>query len=143
MDINLLNETIQKINSGNINDFLEEIWKDDSLFSSNRILVILFMYLVKEIESLKDSQKDAQETIKNLKQRLTLLEGRKLQKPGRKRKVFYVNGQELDDDELIYLIDYDFFTIRELEKEVGAHKNQLRTRYKRAKQKQKIEKGRG
>lgn len=142
MNINLLNETIQKINSRNINGILEEIWKDDSLFSSNRILVTLFMYLIKEIESLKDSQKDAQETIKNLKQRITLLEDRKLQKPGRKRKVFYVNGQELDDNELVYLIDYDFFTIRKLEKEVGAHKNQLRARYKRAKQKQQIAKGR-
>lgn len=41
---------------------------------------------------------------------------------------------------LIYYIDYDFFTIRELEKEVGAGKNQLRNRYNKAKKKEKLKK---
>ena len=51
-----------------------------------------------------------------------------------------MNGQELTDDYLLYLVDYDFFTIRELEKEVGAGKNQLRNRYNKAKKKEKLNK---
>ena len=44
-----------------------------------------------------------------------------------------LNGRELDDDYLMHMIDGDYLTIRELEKEVGATKNTLRNRYERAK----------
>ena len=55
-------------------------------------------------------------------------------KSGRKRTDFYYQATPLTDDYLIYLIDYDYFTIAELELEVGAKKNQLRNRYNRAKE---------
>ena len=71
---------------------------------------------------------------------VAFLEYKALKKAGRPRKCFHLNGKELTDDMLIYYIDYDFFTIRELEKEVGAGKNQLRNRYNKAKKKQKLQK---
>lgn len=55
-------------------------------------------------------------------------------KSGRKRADFYYQASPLTDDYLIYLIDYNYFTIPELELEVGAKKNQLRNRYNRAKE---------
>ena len=76
--------------------------------------------------------------ITELTKRITFLEDKTLKKAGRPKVRFEVNGQELTDDYLIYLIDYDYFSIRELEKEVGAGKNQLRNRYNKAKKKQKL-----
>lgn len=55
-------------------------------------------------------------------------------KSGRKRADFYYQASPLTDDYLIYLIDCHYFTIPELELEVGAKKNQLRNRYNRAKE---------
>ena len=49
-------------------------------------------------------------------------------------------GDPAGYEELLYQIDYQYFTIRELEKEVGAGKNQLRNRYNKAKKKQKLQK---
>lgn len=78
--------------------------------------------------------------IADLNRRISLLEEKNLKKAGRKRKSFYYNGKELTDDELVYLIDYEFYSsIGKLEKEVGAGKNQLRNRYNKAKKKQKLE----
>ena len=57
-------------------------------------------------------------------------------KCGRKAEVFIVNGKTLDDDYLVFLIDNEYFKIRELEKEVGANKNQLRRRYERCKERE-------
>ena len=71
--------------------------------------------------------------ILSLKKRISALETNELKKPGRKRTTYYLNGKELTDDDLIYYIDYDYFTISELEREVGAPKNSLRNRYNRAK----------
>lgn len=76
--------------------------------------------------------------VAELTKRIAFLEDKTLKKAGRPKVRFEVNGQELTDDYLLYLIDYDFFTIRELEKEVGAGKNQLRNRYNKAKKKQKL-----
>lgn len=138
-----ISEIINKLDDENIGALLLKIYKDDTLFSSNHTIVTLFEYLLKENKTLKLSLTDAQKTITDLERRIYRLEDVKLQKAGRKRKVFHVNGDELDDEKLLYLIDGDFYTIRELEKDVGAHKNQLRARYNRAKQKQQIRKGRG
>lgn len=52
---------------------------------------------------------------------------------GRKREAFYIRGSVLDDDYLIHLIDEGYYKIPQLEKELGARKNQIRNRYKRAK----------
>ena len=78
--------------------------------------------------------------IAELTKRVAFLEDKALKKAGRPKTRFYVNGRELTDDYLIYLIDYDYFTIRELEKEVRAGKNQLRNRYNKAKKKEKLKK---
>lgn len=57
-------------------------------------------------------------------------------KCGRKAEEFFVNGKTLDDAYLMFLIDNEYFKIRELEKEVGANKNQLRRRYERCKERE-------
>ena len=78
--------------------------------------------------------------IAELTKRVAFLEDKARKKAGRPRRCFNINGNELTDDLLLYYIDYDFFTIRELEKEVGAGKNQLRNRYNKAKKKEKLKK---
>ena len=78
--------------------------------------------------------------ITELTKRIAFLEDKTRKKAGRPKVRFEMNGQELTDDYLLYLVDYDFFTIRELEKEVGAGKNQLRNRYNKAKKKEKLNK---
>lgn len=79
-------------------------------------------------------RKDKQ--IAELTKRITYLEKKALQKPGRKRQTFWVNGLELTDEYLMQLIDEGFYDgIAQLEKDVGASKNQLRNRYIKAKEK--------
>ena len=92
------------------------------------------------IPALIEANTRKDRAIAELSKRVAFLEEKALKKAGRPRRCFYINGKELTDDYLIYLIDYDFFTIRELEKEVGAGKNQLRNRYNKAKKKQKLQK---
>lgn len=78
--------------------------------------------------------------IETLTKRLDYLENKTLKKPGRKRQRFYFQGKELDDEYLIYLIDYDYITLSKLEKELGAGKNQFRNRYNKAKKNLKMQK---
>ena len=52
---------------------------------------------------------------------------------GRKRKKYYMGKGLIDDDYLIYLIDSELYTFKQLEQELGSGKNQLRNRYNRAK----------
>ena len=78
--------------------------------------------------------------IAEILQRVTFLESKALKKAGRKRQTFFFNGQELTDEYLEYLIDYDYITIRKLEKDVGAGKNQLRNRYNKIKQQKQLQK---
>ena len=78
--------------------------------------------------------------IAELTKRVALLEEKAIKKAGRPKTCFHLNGVELTDEELMYQIDSQFFTIRKLEKEVGAGKNQLRNRYNKAKKKQKLTK---
>lgn len=78
--------------------------------------------------------------IAELTKRVASLEEKAIKKAGRPKTQFYLNGVELTDEELMYQIDFNYFTIRELEKEVGAGKNQLRNRYNKAKKKQKLTK---
>ena len=92
------------------------------------------------IPALIEANTRKDRAIAELAKRVAFLEENACKKAGRPRKCFYLNGQELTDDMLIYYIDYDFFTIRELEKEVGAGKNQLRNRYNKAKKKEKLKK---
>ncbi len=78
--------------------------------------------------------------IETLTKRIDYLENKTLKKPGRKRQKFYFQGKELDDEYLIYLIDYDYITLSKLEMELGAGKNQLRNRYNKAKKNLKMQK---
>ena len=57
-------------------------------------------------------------------------------KCGRKAEEISINGKTLDDDYLVFLIDRGLYKIRQLEKEVGANKNQLRRRYERCKERE-------
>ena len=79
--------------------------------------------------------------ISALTNRIALLEEKALKKAGRKRVPIYLDGRELTDDDILYYIDEDYFTIVQLERVTGAHKNQIRNRYNRAKKKQRIAKG--
>ena len=91
------------------------------------------------IPALIESNKRKDKIIAEILQRVTFLESKTLKKAGRKRETFYFNGQELTDEYLEYLIDYDYITIRKLEKDVGAGKNQLRNRYNKIKQHKKLQ----
>ena len=92
------------------------------------------------IPALIESNNRKDKIIAELIQRIDILESKTLKKAGRKRQTFYFNGQELTDEYLEYLIDYDYITIRKLEKDVGAGKNQLRNRYNKRKRLQKLQK---
>lgn len=91
------------------------------------------------IPALIESNKRKDKKIAELTQRVNNLESKTLKKAGRKRQTFYFNGQELTDKYLEYLIDFDFITIRKLEKDVGAGKNQLRNRYNKIKRQKKLQ----
>ena len=92
------------------------------------------------IPALIEANTRKDRAIADLTKRVAFLEDKALKKAGRPRRCFYLNGNELTDDMLIYYIDSDFFTISKLEKEVGAGKNQLRNRYNKAKKKEKLKK---
>ena len=81
----------------------------------------------------KDRRRDAE--LIELQNRIRILEDKASKRPGRKRKTFYIDNHELTDDYLCHLIDNDYYTVRELERTVGAKKNVLRNRcndYKRS-----------
>lgn len=94
--------------------------------SGNRNLNQLIPALI-EANIRKDKQ------IADLTKRLSVLETKTNKSAGRKRKIFYLDGNELTDADIVYYIDNDYFTFTELERLVGAKKNQLRNRYKRIK----------
>lgn len=73
--------------------------------------------------------------IEELTKRIAALENKSLKKSGRKRISYYLDGKELTDEDIIYYIDGDYYSFPELERTVGAKKNQLRNRYIRAKPK--------
>lgn len=98
------------------------------------------------ISSLRESNFRKEKTLEELakiitrlEKRVAFLEAKTFKKAGRKKQTFYFNSQELTDEYLVYLIDYDFITISKLEKDVNAGKNQLRNRYNKAKKKQLLE----
>lgn len=75
-----------------------------------------------------------------LTNRIAILEDKTLKKAGRKRVPIYLDGRELTDDDILYYIDEDYYTIVELERVTKAPKNLIRNRYNRAKKKQRIAK---
>ena len=75
-----------------------------------------------------------------LTNRIAILEDKALKKAGRKRVPIYLDGRELTDDDILYYIDEDYYTIVELERVTKAPKTLIRNRYNRAKKKQRIAK---
>lgn len=75
-----------------------------------------------------------------LTNRIAILEDKALKKAGRKRVPIYLDGRELTDDDILYYIDEDYYTIVELERVTKTPKNLIRNRYNRAKKKQRIAK---
>lgn len=85
-----------------------------------------------------NSRKDKQ--IAELSKRISYLEKKTLQKPGRKREEISVNGRELTDEYLMELIDEGYYkNISAMEKDLRVGKNMLRNRYNKAKKKLQLE----
>jgi len=80
---------------------------------------------------LIEAKRRKDEHIHALSKRITALEEKAAKKAGRKRQIFYLDGKELTDEDIVYYVRYDYYTIPELERLVGAKKNQLRNRYNR------------
>ena len=78
--------------------------------------------------------------IKALKSQLEHQKTKPAKKSGRAKADFYVDGILLTDEYIAHYVEGDYYTITELERLVGAKKNQLRNRYKRYKEKQKLKK---
>ena len=91
------------------------------------------------LHGLMTTNADLTKTITDLQKRVAFLEEKTLKKAGRKKKVFYFNEQELTDEYIVFLIDYDYISISKLEKDVNAGKNVLRNRYNKAKKKKQLE----
>ena len=92
------------------------------------------------IPALIESNERKDRKIADLIRRIEFLEEKSLKKAGRKRQTFYLDYKELTDEYLEYLVDYDYMTISEIEKQVGAGKNQLRNRYNKRKRQKKLQK---
>ena len=108
----------------------EELQK---VLHSNNNFSILIPALI-ESTMRKDKQ------IQLLEKRISVLENKALKKADRKRQTFFLDGVESTDENIIYYIDNELFTFYQLERTVGAKKNQLRNRYNRAKQLSAIQK---
>ena len=105
-------------------------------FNYNVLITGLIEAYLRKDEQIADLTKH----ITELNKRVLYLERKQLQKPGRPRREFRVNGKELDDDYLMYLIDYGYYdNISKMEKDLGTGKNQLRNRYNKAKEKLRLE----
>ena len=85
------------------------------------------------IPALIESNRRKDNHIELLEKRISVLENKALKKAGRKREAYYLDGEELTDENIIYYIDNEFYTLYQLERTAGAKKNQLRNRYNRAK----------
>ena len=83
------------------------------------------------IPALIEANRRKDEQIHALSKRISSLEEKAAKKAGRKRQTFYLDGKELTDEDIVYYVRYDYYTIPELERLVGAKKNQLRNRYNR------------
>ena len=107
--------------------------------TANAILSLIEANFQKEkaIYELEETIHAMLEIVKRQNKQLKVLEEKTLKKPGRQREKFTYMCEELTDERIIELINSgEFKTLGELEKEVGAKKNQLRNRYVRAKEKQ-------
>lgn len=114
-------------------DKLLDIAKNDNTTSA------AFQCLVELVRRTSEKNQELAEKVMVLEQEIQNLQmalNPPKKKCGRKAEEFFVHGKILDNEYLAYLIDNEYFKIRELEKEVGANKNQLRRRYERCKEKE-------
>ena len=98
---------------------------------------VAFQCLVELVRRTSEKNQELSEKIILLEQEIKDLQmvlNPPKKKCGRRAEEFSIHGKKLDNDYLVYLIDNGYFKIRELEKEVGANKNQLRRRYERCKE---------
>ena len=117
-------------------DKLFQIAKSDNSNSvAFQCLIELMRRALAKNQELVEKVNELQKEVSNLQ--IALNPPKK--KSGRKAEEFFVNGKTLDDNYLVFLIDNEYFKIRELEKEVGANKNQLRRRYERCKEREERE----
>ena len=68
------------------------------------------------IPALIESNMRKDKQIQLLEKRISVLENKALTKAGRKRQTFYLDGVELTDEDIIYYIDNELFTLYQLEK---------------------------
>ncbi len=115
------------------NEKLPRPYKDKSNKELLDILATKGLSTANALYALIESNARKDKQIANLMHRVSVLEEKAAKKIGRKRQSFSLNGKELTDDDIIYYVDNDYMTISELEKDVGAKKNQLRNRYNRRK----------
>lgn len=118
---------IQNINKLSQTKLLKIVKSDNSSSASVQCLTELVCRTL-------DQNRELLAKIELLEQELSILQATlspPKRKSGRKSQVFFVDGKILEDEYLVYLIDNEFYKIRELEREVGAGKNQLRRRYER------------
>lgn len=100
---------------------------------------------IKELEKENEDMKnEIREIKKDFERRLSRLEKKALQKPGRKKQSFSAPAfgfdHELTDADLCRLIDEGYYdSIGKMERELGASKNQLRNRINKERERKRLE----
>lgn len=100
--------------------------------------------LAEAVRRMGEQIAEQQATIKELTKHVTRLEKNALQKPGRKKQAFtcpaFGYDHELTDEDLCDLVDEGYYdSIGKMERELGAHKNQLRNRINKARERRRME----
>lgn len=129
----ILRPKINNIESLENDTLYQNIRNDPTTNAAIQCLTELLQRQEKQIQELKEELAKSNEQIKKLESKLNPPK----KKCGRKQKKYYCDTGLIDDAELLRLIDGNFYTISELEKEVKANKNVLRRRYERLKAKEK------
>ena len=129
----ILRPKINGIETKETEQLFQIIRNDHTANATIQCLAELFRRQEMQMQELKQNLNQAKQEIAKLNSKLNPPK----KKTGRKQKEFFLNGSLVDDDELVRLIDGEYLTISELEKEVDANKNVLRRRYERIKQRQK------
>ena len=125
----ILRPKINNIESIENDTLYQRIKNDPTTNSAIQCLTELLQRQEKQMQELKEEITKANQEIKKLDSKVTPSK----KKCGRKQKKYYCDTGLVDDAELLRLIDGNFYTISELEKEVKANKNVLRRRYERLK----------
>lgn len=123
---------IQNIDKFSQSELFQIARNDKSSSEAFQCLIELVRRTTEKNQELAEKVILLEQEVKNLQMALNPPK----KKCGRKAEEFFIHGKMLDDEYLAHLIDNEFYTIRKLEKEIGANKNQLRRRYERYKKKE-------